>query len=81
MAIKKKKKFNFASYLNNNIKGGGKWHILLFYFPRTLFTYILTFMTHVFPQAIETGNIHNGIMAGKLNGTIPPVTPRGVRYE
>jgi hypothetical protein len=29
------------------------------------------------PQAMAGANIHIGIMAGKLNGVIPPVTPRG----
>lgn len=27
------------------------------------------------------GNIHNGIIAGKLNGQIPPVTPSGTRQD
>lgn len=39
----------------------------------------ITFITNVFPQEIATGNIHNGIIAGKLNGAIPAVTPRGSR--
>lgn len=30
---------------------------------------------------METGNIHKGAMAGKLNGKIPAVTPSGSRYE
>jgi hypothetical protein len=30
---------------------------------------------------MATGNIHKGIMAGKLNGVIPAVTPSGKRYE
>jgi hypothetical protein len=29
----------------------------------------------VFPLPIATGNIHIGIIAGKLNGHIPAVTP------
>lgn len=37
-----------------------------------------TFKTQVLPQTIDTGNIHKGIIAGKLNGIIPPVTPNGV---
>src|ERR1044072_7718770 len=31
----------------------------------------------VLPQAIATGNIHSGTIAGKLNGVIPAHTPRG----
>ena len=31
------------------------------------------------PQARATGNIHNGTMAGKLNGVIPATTPKGWR--
>ncbi len=37
--------------------------------------------TKVLPQAIETPNIHIGIMAGKLNGVIPAQTPSGWRME
>ncbi|EWM37853.1 hypothetical protein D043_2111B, partial [Vibrio parahaemolyticus EKP-021] len=33
--------------------------------------------TKVLPLAIAMGNIHNGIMAGKLNGVIPQHTPKG----
>ena len=35
------------------------------------------------PQAIATGNIHIGTMAGKLNGVMPATTPRGclIEYE
>ncbi len=29
------------------------------------------------PETRATGNIHKGIMAGKLNGAIPAQTPRG----
>ncbi len=35
----------------------------------------------MFPQAIATGNIHIGTMAGKLNGVIPATTPSGWRIE
>ena len=31
----------------------------------------------VLPQEIEIGNIHKGIMAGKLKGAIPAVIPNG----
>ena len=37
--------------------------------------------TNVFPQAIATGNIHIGTMAGKLNGVMPATTPSGSRNE
>ena len=33
----------------------------------------------MFPQAIATGNIHMGTMAGKLNGVMPATTPSGWR--
>ena len=33
----------------------------------------------VLPQAIAMGNIHNGTMAGKLNGVMPAQTPTGWR--
>ncbi|MCY1274488.1 hypothetical protein D9M69_229190 [compost metagenome] len=33
--------------------------------------------TKVLPQAMAIGNIHSGIIAGKLNGVIPAHTPRG----
>mmetsp|Transcript_20782 Transcript_20782/g.46535 ORF Transcript_20782/g.46535 Transcript_20782/m.46535 type:complete len:389 (-) Transcript_20782:258-1424(-) len=36
---------------------------------------------NVFPQTIDMGNIHSGIIAGKLKGAIPAHTPRGTRYE
>jgi hypothetical protein len=32
---------------------------------------------NVLPQAIATGNIHIGTIAGKLNGVIPAQTPTG----
>ena len=35
--------------------------------------------TKVFPQAMALGNIHNGTIAGKLNGVMPATTPRGWR--
>jgi hypothetical protein len=37
--------------------------------------------TKVLPQAIATGNIHIGTIAGKLNGVIPATTPSGSRKE
>ena len=37
--------------------------------------------TKVLPQAIATGNIHIGTIAGKLNGVMPATTPRGSRKE
>lgn len=37
--------------------------------------------TYVLPVTTPTGNIHNGIMAGKLKGQIPAHTPRGCLYE
>src|SRR4051794_26042352 len=36
---------------------------------------------NVLPQAIATGNIHIGTMAGKLNGVIPATTPSGSLKE
>ena len=33
------------------------------------------------PQAMATGNIHMGTMAGKLNGVMPATTPTGWRME
>ena len=33
------------------------------------------FSINVLPQAIAIGNIHSGIIAGKLNGVIPKQTP------
>jgi hypothetical protein len=35
--------------------------------------------TKVLPQAIATGNIHIGTIAGKLNGVMPATTPSGWR--
>jgi hypothetical protein len=35
----------------------------------------------VLPQVIAKGNIHSGIIAGKLNGVIPAHTPTGWRIE
>ena len=37
--------------------------------------------TKVLPQAIATGCIHIGTMAGKLNGVMPATTPSGWRKE
>ena len=37
--------------------------------------------TKVFPQAMATGYIHMGTMAGKLKGVIPATTPSGWRIE
>mmetsp|Transcript_81853 Transcript_81853/g.226849 ORF Transcript_81853/g.226849 Transcript_81853/m.226849 type:complete len:213 (-) Transcript_81853:544-1182(-) len=39
------------------------------------------FTTKVLPQVMATGNIHSGIMAGKLKGQIPAHTPSGWRTE
>src|SRR5512141_3321044 len=39
------------------------------------------FSTNVLPQAIATGNIHIGTMAGKLNGVMPAHTPTGWRTD
>ena len=33
----------------------------------------------VLPQAIAIGDIHKGIMAGKLKGVMPATTPSGWR--
>ncbi len=35
------------------------------------------FRMKVFPQAIATGYIQSGTMAGKLNGVMPAQTPSG----
>ena len=41
----------------------------------------LAFSTTVFPHAMESGTIQpHGIIAGKFIGTIPAVTPSGLRY-
>ena len=37
----------------------------------------LGFMMYVLPQMSAMGNIHRGIMAGKLKGAMPAHTPRG----
>ena len=39
--------------------------------------------TKALPQAMASGNIHIGTMAGKLNGVIPATTPSGclIEYE
>ena len=37
--------------------------------------------TKVLPQAMATGNIHIGTIAGKLNGVMPTHTPSGWRTE
>ena len=39
------------------------------------------FSTNVLPQAIATGYIHSGTIAGKLNGVMPAHTPTGCRSE
>ena len=39
------------------------------------------FKIKVFPHMRDTGYIQRGIMAGKLNGATPAVTPSGSRYE
>ena len=39
------------------------------------------FSTKVLPQAIATGNIHMGTIAGKLNGVMPAQTPTGSRSD
>ena len=43
-------------------------------------TFSLGLSTNVFPQAIASGNIQSGTIAGKLNGVIPAQTPMGCRY-
>ena len=39
--------------------------------------------TGVLPQAMASGNIHIGTVAGKLNGVMPATTPTGylIEYE
>lgn len=37
--------------------------------------------TYVLPQVVARGNIHSGIMAGKLKGAMPAQTPRGCLKE
>ena len=39
------------------------------------------FRTKVLPQAIATGNIQRGTIAGKLKGVIPTHTPTGCRSD
>jgi len=39
------------------------------------------FNTNVLPQVIASGNIHNGIIAGKLNAETPAQTPSGALKE
>ena len=39
------------------------------------------FRMKVLPQAMATGNIHIGTIAGKLNGVTPTHTPSGCRKE
>lgn len=39
------------------------------------------FITIEFPAINAIGNIHKGIIAGKLNGHIPAVTPKGNLYD
>lgn len=39
------------------------------------------FKTNVFPQVMANGNIHNGIIVGKLKGATPAQTPSGVLNE
>mmetsp|Transcript_8533 Transcript_8533/g.26568 ORF Transcript_8533/g.26568 Transcript_8533/m.26568 type:complete len:241 (-) Transcript_8533:460-1182(-) len=39
------------------------------------------FITMVLPHVMAIGNIQSGIMAGKLNGQMPAVTPSGCLYE
>ena len=36
---------------------------------------------YVLPAVMATGNIHSGIIAGKLNGVMPAHTPSGSLYE
>src|ERR1051325_2966129 len=42
-------------------------------------TFSLGLRTNVLPHAMATGYIHNGTIAGKLNGVIPTQTPKGWR--
>ena len=39
------------------------------------------FRMNAFPQTIAGANIHIGIIAGKLKGVMPAVTPSGWRME
>ena len=40
-------------------------------------TFSLGLSTNVLPQAMAMGYIHNGTIAGKLNGVMPAQTPSG----
>ncbi len=42
-------------------------------------TFSLGLRTNALPQAMASGNIHSGTMAGKLNGVMPAQTPSGSR--
>ena len=44
-------------------------------------SFSLGFSTNVLPQAMATGNIHIGTIAGKLKGVMPATTPSGWRIE
>jgi hypothetical protein len=39
------------------------------------------FKTKVLPQVIDKGNIHNGIIVGKLKAATPAQTPNGALKE
>lgn len=39
------------------------------------------FNIYVLPQVMAAGNIHKGIITGKLNGAIPAQIPKGYLYE
>ena len=39
------------------------------------------FSTNVLPVTMAIGNIHSGIIAGKLNGVMPAQTPIGWRMK
>lgn len=54
-------------------------YLINVYFYIDIVIYLFTLITNVFPQQVATGNIHKGIIAGKLNGAIPAQTPRGSR--
>ena len=51
------------------------------HFSEQLGSFSEGFRMKVFPQAIASGNIHSGTIAGKLNGVIPAHTPTGWRME
>ncbi len=44
-------------------------------------SFSLGLSTNVLPQAMASGNIHIGTMAGKLNGVMPATTPSDWRME